>query len=274
MDQLADPQVEAVLARLGFAAAPDVDRGALDAIYGAWCRQVPFDNLIKRIDLAAGTTPFRNDTPAEFFALWLDHGVGGTCWPSSRALGALLAALGFDIRLGSAAMADEFVGPVHSHGTVLARVEGELLWVDSSMLTDAPISLRVGEATALDHPLRPVRVEPLDDLWRVHWTSGARPGEMGCRLLADDVDGDHYSARYEWSRENSPFNGGLYATTNRADRVLSFAQGRRIVLDATGATASEPLAAAARRTLLVEEFGYSGAVVDALPADDPVPLPG
>ena len=168
-------------------------------------------------------------------------------------------------------MADEFVGPVHSHGTVLARVGGELLWVDSSMLTDVPVVLRVGEATSLAHPVRPVRVEPLDDLWRVHWTSGARPGEMGCRLLADDVDGDHYSARYEWSRANSPFNGGLYATTNRADHVLSLAGGRRIVLDAAGATASEPLAAAARRALLVEEFGYSEAIVDALPDDDPIP---
>ncbi|MDZ4827810.1 MAG: hypothetical protein SGJ13_15305 [Actinomycetota bacterium] len=207
METLTGATVEAVLARLGVDGV-EPDRVGLDAVYLAWCHHVPFDNLVKRVDLVAQASRFRNDEPEAFFALWLAHGCGGTCWPSSRALGALLHTLGFEVRLGSAAMMDEIVGPIHSHGTVLARVGGEVLWVDSSMLTDAPVLLVAGEHTALEHPVRPVRVEPVDDRWRVRWRSGGLDMELGCLLLADDVDGAHYSARYEWSRENSPFQRG------------------------------------------------------------------
>lgn len=271
MDVIAPETTEAVLERLGFPAAPVTDRAGLDALYLAWCRTVPFDNLVKRVDMAAGTEPFRNDTPEDFFALFLTHGTGGTCWPSSRALGALLHSLGFEVRLGSAAMADELMGRIHTHGTVLAKVDGDLFWVDSSMLTDEPVPLVAGASSRLDHPLRPVRVEPVEDHWRVHWISGARPGEMGCLLLDGDVDGGHYSARYEWSRGGSPFNTAVYATTNRADHVLSVGLGSRIVLDASGLHVDGPMDDWQRRRVLVDEFGYSEQIVDELPPDDPLP---
>lgn len=272
METLEPATLDAILQRFGFATRPDPDRATLDALYLAWCRNVPFDNLVKRIDIASDVAPFRNDEPEAFFEFWLGHGTGGTCWPSSRALGALLRTIGFDVKLGSAAMADDLAGRVHTHGTVLVRVDGELLWVDSSMLTDQPVPLIANTSTALEHPLRPVRVEPVDDLWRVHWTSGARPGSMGCLLLDPDVDGNHYSARYEWSRGMSPFNSGVFATRNEADRVVSLAMGRRIVLDHSGNTSSDPLSREERRIVLIDEFGYSEEIVDALPDDDPVPL--
>lgn len=46
--------------------------------------------------------------------------------------------------------------------------------------------------------------------------------------------------------------------------------GRRIVLDRDGSSAGDPLTAEERRVVLVDEFGYSEEIVDALPADDPV----
>lgn len=271
MERLDDQLLDDVVARLGFRERPEPDRRGLDALYLSWCRQVAFDNLAKRIDLAAGVSPFRNDRPQAFFKMWLRHGTGGTCWPSSRALGALLHSIGFDVRLGSAAMADDLAGPVHSHGTVLARVDGELLWVDSSMLTDRPVPLIEGVATTLEHALRPVRVEPVGDSWRVHWSSGARPGSMGCLLLDADVDEDHYSDRYEWSRGTSPFNSALFTTRNRPDSVVSVAMGRGIVLDEGGLHAGDPLGPDERRAVLVDELGYSEEIVDALPDDDPMP---
>jgi len=269
MEPLTPATVEAVLGRFGFSAPPATDRAGLDALYLAWCRTVPFDNLVKRIDIVDGTAPFRNDTPQPFFDLFLAHGTGGTCWPSSRALGALLHALGFDVHLGSAAMADDLAGRNHTHGTILASVDDELLWVDTSMLTDAPVPLVPGAASHLDHPLRPVRVEPVDDLWRVHWVQTERPEPMGCLLLADDVDGDHYSARYEASRGRSPFNTAVCATTNRADHVVSLTGMRRVVLDADGRHVSELLDDDTRRRVLIDEFGYSPEIVGALPPDDP-----
>ena len=113
--------IEPVLDKLGVdraAVTPDTD--GLGLVYGAWCRGVPFDNVVKRIHLASGdATPIPNGNPEAFFASWLEHGTGGTCWPSTLALHALLEALGFDVRIGSAAMRDDLAPDVHSHGTLL-----------------------------------------------------------------------------------------------------------------------------------------------------------
>jgi len=103
----------------------------------------------------------------------------------------------------------------------------------------------------------------------VHWIQSARPESMGCLLLDDDVDGAHYSARYEWSRGWSPFNTSLFATTNRDHDVVSLGVGRRFVLDAGGLRDEGLLDGDARRQALVEEFGYSEEITDLLPADEP-----
>src|SRR5690348_778708 len=107
MAELAPDLVEQVLAELGLDASPTVDATGLAVVYGAWCDHVPFDNLVKRIHLVSGDTgPIPNVDPTTFFELWLEYGTGGTCWPSSLALGALLRALGFPARQGSCCMAD------------------------------------------------------------------------------------------------------------------------------------------------------------------------
>jgi N-hydroxyarylamine O-acetyltransferase len=262
--------VEAVLARLGFSGAPEPDRNGLDALYGAWCRHVPFDNLVKRIHLNSGSdAPFPNGEPEAFFASYLRHGTGGTCWPSSGALHALLDALGFDARRGSAAMRDDLSGPIHSHGTVLARLDGTDHWVDSSMLTGRVFPVTRLEETRVDDPLHATRVEPVGELWRVWWTHPFLPEMLGCLLLDDDVSAEHYLARYEWSRGMSPFNLSLHATRNTDDARLTCAFGHRFHRTVGGITTRE-LADDRDRTL-VEEFGYSEEIVAALPDDDPDP---
>ncbi|HEY1739866.1 MAG TPA: arylamine N-acetyltransferase [Acidimicrobiia bacterium] len=264
--------IDPVLAKLG------VDRGSvtpdaagLELVYGAWCRGVPFDNLVKRIHLASGdATPIPNCDPDAFFASWLEHGTGGTCWPSTLALHALLVVLGFDVRIGSAAMRDDLAPDVHSHGTLLVTTfdgADRLWWVDSSMLTDAPVPLRAGSATQLDHPLRPVRVEPVDGgLWRVFWTSSSTGGELPCRLLDDDVTVEHCRARYEWSREFSPFNQSLYTTRNTADAVHTWAMGSLATLGRDGVHTTE-VAATDRSAVLQATFGYSADILARVPPD-------
>ena len=91
-------------------------------------------------------------------------------------MGALLHALDFDVTLGWASMMDDIAGEVHTYGTLLVTVDDATFWVDTSMLTDIPLSLVEGIETTLDHPLRPVRAEPVGDRWRIHWTSGGQKG--------------------------------------------------------------------------------------------------
>ena len=262
---------EAALAKLGFDDAPAPDRAGLDQVYAAWCRRVPFDNTVKRIHLVSGSTePFPNGPPPAFLRRWLADGTGGTCWPSAGGLHALLVAIGFDARRGSAAMYDNLSGPIHTHGTTIVRIDGVNHWVDSSMLTYAALPLIPGEATRRDDPVSPVWSEPVDDLWRVWWTGAADGSEIGCLLLDDDVSVEHYLTRYEASRGMSPFNTALYATRNTGDARVTVAFGHRFERRAEGIT-SAPLAGDDRVKVLVEEFGYSEAIVAQLPADEPPP---
>jgi arylamine N-acetyltransferase len=258
---------EAVLGRLGLSDAPATDLDGLNQLYAAWCEHVPFDNLVKRIHLASGSSaPLPNGPPEAFFASYLEHGTGGTCWPSAGALFALLDALGFDARRGSASMRDDIAGRVHSHGTVLVRVDGTDYWVDSSMLT-----MQVFAATeAIDHPVHRVYVEDADPHYRVWWTHGFLDEMLGCLLLDDNVSHEHYLARYEWSRGTSPFNTALFSTRSTADTRVTVAFGQRFERRAEGV--SDCPLMEARNEILIEEFGYSEAIVAALPDDDPAPV--
>ncbi len=259
--------IEAVLERLGLADRPPPDRAGLDTVYLAWCRAAPFDNLVKRIHLVGGSAePFPNGDPEWFLRAFVRDGTGGTCWPSSGGLHGLLTSLGFDARRGSGAMYDNLSGPVHTHATVIVRIDGVDHWVDSSMLTEVPLPIRRGEETRRDDPVNPVRAQPVDDLWRIWWTAARDGSDIGCLLLDDDVTAEHYLARYEASRGGmSPFNTHIYATRNWPGARVAIIGDKRYERTATGIT-SAPMDD--RDRVLVEEFGYSEAIVAQLPPDD------
>jgi hypothetical protein len=73
--------------------------------------------------------------------------------------------------------------------------------------------------------------------------------------------------RYEASRDMSPFNTAVYANRNVDDARITVAIGQRFERRPQGIT-SAPLGGD-RERVLVEEFGYSEAIVARLPADDP-----
>jgi N-hydroxyarylamine O-acetyltransferase len=257
---------EAVLHRLGFSDAPNPDLAGLNQTYAAWCEHVPFDNIVKRTHLASGSTePIPNGVPEAFFASYLGHGTGGTCWPSSGGLYALLTALGFNARRGSATMREEIYGRIHNHGTVLVQFDDADYWVDSSMLT-----MRVFTTTeGIDDPVHATRIEPAEPHFRVLWTHNFLDEMLTCLLLDDDVTQHHYLASYESSRMQSGFNTALYATRSTPDMRVTLALGQRFERTPDGVS-SRPLVDD-RCQVLIEEFGYSEAIVAALPDDDPAP---
>ncbi len=252
-----------VFSKLGFTSPPAPDRAGLARLYTAWCYSVPFDNLRKRIALAAGgTDPLPGGPSEDFLSSWLEHGTGGTCWPSSNGLHALVRACGFDVRRISASMFDR---NDHNHGSLVVRLDGDEWLVDSSILCGALIPLRRGEKVKFADAVHPIRVEPVDASFRVHWGMAQNSDTMPCRLMSDPVDEAFYLERYEISRGYSVFNTALYARRNFPGKLVSFTGRTRHEKTAAGVTSRE-LSTSDLRAELVGEMGYSPAIVAKLEA--------
>ncbi len=162
-DAISPATTERVLEALGFAKRPDPDLAGLEALYRAWCARVPFDNVRKLIALTREDPgPLPGDTAEDFFAAWLDHGTGGTCWPSANALHALVTSLGFTSRRVAASM---WATGEPTHGTTVVTVEGTDHLVDSSMLTDSPLPLSTSSTTTIDDPVFGTTAEPVAEGW-------------------------------------------------------------------------------------------------------------
>jgi arylamine N-acetyltransferase len=248
-----------VLERLGLRAAPAPDLEGLRALYRAWCVAVPFDNVRKMVALRAGDGhPLPGRDAAEFFESWLAHGTGGTCWPSSNALFALVRAVGFATRRVAGSMRD--LGVVN-HASVKVALDGQDWLVDSSLLTNVPLPL--GPAVFVhDDPVFPVEVEA-SDATHVVWTH-TPPNEayLPCRLLVDPADHALYLDGYERSRARSPFNQRLYARRNRPGELLLLAGRTRFSRTEQGLECSD-LSREGLVEALCEDFGLGAPLVDA-----------
>jgi N-hydroxyarylamine O-acetyltransferase len=265
-DALGNDLRDRVLDRLGFAAPPPLTIEGLNALYAAWGRSVPFDNLQKRLALATGAaTSLPCATPAEFFARYLAHGTGATCWPSSIALHALLCACDFDaIRLAGTMESYEGI----NHGSVLVRVAGDEFLVDTWMASEVALPL-ARDGTSAGVGAYRVRAEPYGPLWRVWWLHPTREQERYFEVKERDVDFSRVLTRYESTRTDSPFNARLFARKNVTWGVVCLARGARHSRDASGITRRE-LAPADIAQVLIEDFGYPEDIVARLPPDEPI----
>lgn len=265
-DRIQPDTAERVLERLGFAAPPPPTLEGLNALYRAWGRAVPFDNVRKRLVLVtrdAGELP--GGHAEEFLQEWLRNGTGGTCWPSSNGLFAILRWSGFEARRIAGSMRD--LGEPN-HGSVVVRIDGCDFLVDSSMLTETVLPLRHGERLRIEDALHPVMVEPVDGTFRIQFALGfVEEANFPCRLLHDPVDHTFYLARYEITRapDKSPFNQALYAYRNTDGAVLSYL-GRTRFWKRPGEIKKEELDEAALAQSLVEELGLSEEIVAKLAA--------
>lgn len=271
--ELSPQLVERVLGTLGFSYAPTTDLAGLRALYGAWCRKVPFDNLRKRIHLHRGATgPLPGATAGDFFDAWLRYRTGGTCWPGNGALCALLVALGFPARRGIATMrADLDIPP--NHGTVLVDLEGSLYVVDASILHSEPLALKEREASAVDHPAWGVRCAKRQGYWCIRWRPLHAAVGIDCRIDRLTATADEFRERYEHTRDWSPFNFELNVRLLRGESVIGLALGQRVELDAGGGIRQRNLSSDERKRVLIDELGFAEDIVDQLPPDTATPPP-
>jgi N-hydroxyarylamine O-acetyltransferase len=272
-EALSTDLLEQVLDRLGLPDRTPVSLDGLGALYAAWCRRVPFDNVQKIIHLRGGHPgPLPGDDPATFFSAWLAHGTGGTCWAGHGALHALLVALGFAARRGIGTMLVSPNAPP-SHGTVLVDVDGSRYVVDASILHGAPLALSVDRSTSIDHPAWGVQCRTEDGAWHIRWRPLHTPDGIDCRLDFLNATLADFRDYHERTRAWSPFNYELHIRRNLGDRVVGITRGERVELDPSGAVRRTPLNADGRVRVLVEELGLSEEIATRLPPDVRTPPP-
>jgi N-hydroxyarylamine O-acetyltransferase len=267
---------ERVLQRLGLSCRPAVDLDGLTALYGAWCHQVPFDNVRKLIHLnRKDSGPLPGDSAVDFFAAWLRHGSGGTCWAGNGALYSLLRSVGFDATRGLATM---LVAPdlLPNHGTVVVHLAAERYIVDASILHGVPLQVAehaAEQAAAAGHTAWDARLNYREGRWIIHWRPLHKPDGFDCRIDQFDVPASTFHELHEKSRAWGPFNYQLYARLNRDDRVVGTAFGLRIDLGVTGIALQRPLDDGGRVRFLIEEVGIHEELAAQLPPDTPTPPP-
>ncbi len=247
-----------VLDCLGLPAGLKPDVHGLRRLYAAWCLDVPFDNLRKMVALRSPGSPLPGVSARDFFEGWLEHGAGGTCWPTSNGLLALLRFLGFDARRVAGSMRD--MGVIN-HGSVKVRLGNADWLVDSSMLTSEPLPL--GESVYVQRTqLCAAEVEPVDGT-HVLWVDfPPNSSHLPCRLLIDPAGDEVHITGYESSRGRSPFNDRLYARRNFTDRVVVLHGHTRFEKTRSGLAARE-LDPAELLESLTREFGFSATLVSS-----------
>ena len=265
--------VEQVLQKMGFSRPPNIDFDGLSAVYGRWCRKVPFDNIQKRLFYAGpaeGPVPGHNST--DFFQKWLTYGTGGTCWANSHAMHDLLAALGFDVVrcAGTMLSSPDAVGP--THGTVIATLDHRRYLVDGSMLTEKPVPVEDGITLEPRHPAERIRVEHRESCWHVFWHSAHRPDGIWCRIERIDVPLADFNQYHERTRTSSRFNFSLYVRLNQPSNTTTIAFGERVVIGSDEHLSRTTLSDEERTQSLVEDFGIVEELAARLPADE-VPEP-
>ena len=265
--------VERVLGKMELSTHPRSTIAGLRALYSAWCRKVPFDNVRKLIHLHRNDRrALPGDDAADFFESWLRYGTGGTCWAGNGALNVLLRSLGFASARGLATM---LVAPgiPPNHGTVVVTCEERRFIVDASILHGEPLELAVSGPSSVAHPAWGAGCSVGDGQAIIQWRPLHKPDGLDCRIDDFDVSAETFRSLHEQTRPWSPFNYQLYGRINRGNGVIGTAFGRCIEFDASGKPHQRELAPEERMKFVVEHLGIAEEIAAMLPQDVPTPPP-
>ena len=264
--------LDEVLEKFGLSGRPELNTEGLSAVYNAWCESVSFDNVQKRVYMAENRSgPLPGIEPAEFFQNFVTHGTGGTCWPSSGGLWALVDGLGFDAHRVSGNMIVPVPLEEPNHGTTAVHIEGQTVLVDSSILNHAPIPLVEGEDSSTDVPLNETQIEWVGDTWQVHWLPGHGRDEIIMKLdgpgVGESRSFEFWAHRSEVSRGSSLFNDALYIRRSVPGGIRTIGRGALIAISGSGEVEVSEIDMDARNQELIETFGLSEEIVSRVPPD-------
>ena len=271
-DDVQPDLLDRVLEKFGLSERPELDLDGLSTVYNAWCESLSFDNVQKRVYMGEDRSgPLPGIAPAEFLQNFVTHGTGGTCWPSSGGMWALLDGLGFDAHRVSGNMIVPVPLEEPNHGSTAVFIEGQTVLVDSSILNHAPIPLVEGEDSTTDVPLNETQIEWLGDTWQVHWLPGHGREEIVMRLdgpgVGESRSFEFWAHRSEVSRGSSLFNDALYIRKSVPGGIRTIGRGALISINAGGDVEVDEIDHETRDRELIETFGLSEEIVARTPPD-------
>jgi arylamine N-acetyltransferase len=268
--------LERVLAKLGLNEKPATDLAGLNKVYAAFSANVSTDNILKRIWLVGDQKrPVTGGEPGEFFESWLAHGTGGTCFPASGALFALLSTLGFDAQRYLASVMMDGIETDGNHGTVVVCMEGQDYLVDAQLGSYVALPLVVGCETSTGDGIHDIRAVPVADRFDIQWYPGSnRQTPMVTRLELKRGPVHHavFLAQYALSalrdRKRSPFNDALFVGRHFPERILNLGRTTLTEVSADNLVSRRQVGIAERTEILIEIFGISPEVVARIPPDE------
>ena len=266
--QLSPSLVEGILAKLGFEDAPPADLDGLNALYGAICSRIPFDNTQKRLWFASGQRkPATGGDPVEFFENWLKHGTGGTCWPSNGGMYALASALGFRARRTAGSVIVPNYPRDTNHGSVLVEIDGIEYVFDLAFGAFRVLPLVAGQAASTNTGINNLRAVMQDQGGcEIYWNLGWAPVEIPFQPEPehDSVNHAFFLSHYEIANRVGFFNTTLLVMRRSRDSILTIGRGKKLVRTESGI---ETIPITEKQTTLIEEIGMSEEVVGMIPAD-------
>jgi arylamine N-acetyltransferase len=263
--------LERVLAKLGLKKQPTTDLAGLNAIYAAACGGIPFDNIQKRIWLRTDRTkPVTGGDPNEFFQNWVQHGTGGTCWPTSGGMYALARALGFAARRIAGSVIVHNYPSGANHGSVLVTLDGLEYLFDFTFGSFKVPVLVPGKASSTGTGIHNVDITPLDgDGWELSFFMGWSTTPLPFRYEPenDPVDHGFFIDRHDRASRVGFFNDTLLFRRRFADSIVTVGRGKKRVIASDGTMTKTDLTTAQRDELLVNELGLSEEIVARIPPD-------
>ncbi|HKF52254.1 MAG TPA: arylamine N-acetyltransferase [Candidatus Acidoferrales bacterium] len=268
---LAPNLVEAVLSKLGLQKRPSLDLAGLNSVFAAVSGKIPFDNVRKRIWFAGPQIgPLPGGDPTEFFSNWLRHGTGGTCWPLNGGVYALLRTLGFDARRIVGSVIVEGYPQGANHGSILVTLDGTDYVADAWMASFKALPLAPGRPTSTGGGIHDIRSVPTGNAFEILSYAGwlrEQPLPFRIEPEYDPVDHAFFLDRAERTKVVGFFNDAVFISRHFPDSILTLGRHSKFRVAADGSLTKTQPSGTERKAALVEEFGLSEEIVDAIPTD-------
>ena len=263
---LAEDVYEQFLERIGYSTRPEPTLEILNAIYKSWCRDIGYDNVLKRIYFAENHEgPFPVMNPNDFLKTWMKHGTSGSCWPSGEALYSVLSLTGFKVERVAGQMLECNDPMDPNHGAMIVNVDGKYYHTDPGIVSEDVLQLIDGKATQTDNKAFGVWSKGDGHVW---WRPGHSRTPIEIETKYRNLTYDYFATRYEKTKEFSLFNSSLYIRRNQNNGILTYGRGNIIRVNSEGEFSATPIEQADLATFLIENMGLSEEIVARVPLQD------